>query len=156
MAASKIIGVYMALCGAVFTDITAVLDSVLCTSQPVLQHPRSLPAKPAASTIFLILCDVRSHLPTYFCNREGTVKRDRLCQNNSCFYLCNGRRTTVHILAGWSCHKSLILGLSTGPRCQVAFGHLQWDRSRTHRSSGLLVISQVHKVTSRLDREIDR
>lgn len=37
-----------------------------------------------------------------------TVRNQSLGRNNSCFYLCNGCRMTVHILDRWSCHKSLI------------------------------------------------
>lgn len=76
----------------------------------------------------------------------GTVRNQSLRRNNSCFYLCNGCRTTVHILARWSCHKSLILGLSVGPRCQVVFGHLWLDRSRTHHLSRHLTPSPSYKM----------
>lgn len=51
----------------------------------------------------------------------GTVRNQSLYWNNSCFYLCNGCRMTVHILARWSCHKSLISVQSMGPCCRVVF-----------------------------------
>lgn len=71
----------------------------------------------------------------------ATVRNHSLCRNNSCLYLCNGCRMTVHILARWSCHKSLILGLSVGPCCQVAFGQLWLDRSRTYHLGRCLIPS---------------
>lgn len=122
-------------------DIRESLHPALLKSCPVLQPlARSvqnlLPPQYRSANLYVTL------LPW----GASTVRNQSLGWNNSCFYLCNGCRMTVHILARWSCHKSLIWGLSVGPRCQVVFGHLWLDRSRTHQLSGRLTPSQSYQI----------
>lgn len=85
---------------------------------------------PQCCSVYLCVTG-RSAFPPRSCKEQLRREIKGSAENNSCFYLCNGCRMTVHILAGWSCHKSLILCVSMGLHCQVVFFvcvFLRWGR----------------------------
>lgn len=103
-------------------DNQKLLYLALLKFQCCCSHPLKLYKTCCIHNIAQPICVQREVLsPATLLWRVGTVRNQSLYWNNSCFYLCNGCRMTVHILAHWSCHKSSILVHSRRPCCWVVF-----------------------------------